>query len=429
MMEIAEYINKTVDSQFAGQRLKFDLSQGLFSSHSVDSGTRLLMKTLAQSLDLDGTNTVLDVGCGVGIIGVSLAKRSPAARVVLQDRDALAVEFARYNGERNGLTDLAVQGSLALEGDFGSPIDLIVSNLPAKAGAPVLRAFLRTAPLLLTENGVVAVVVVTPLAEAVRETLSAEGMEILLEEATKGHRVFHYRGGRAAIGREPDSPVIGLAPYIRARSSFSFRSVRYTIDVAYNIPDFDTLGTGVALAFETYESAKPRPGRAPAPPAAAQTSLRRIACWNPGQGHLPVYLTHRLRGGAVPVEILLCGRDLLQLEISRHNLIGTGAAVSKGLHLASEELLKESIEPRSLDLLTCSPMPIPGVSWQGRILSTAGQLLRDGGTLLVWSTSTEMARLMQVASGGHREFVVRAGKKRNGYRAVALQKVRKSSAD
>ena len=47
---------------------------------------------------------VLDVGAGVGVVGLAVAHRIPDAEVVLVERDPRLVELARTNIERNGLS-------------------------------------------------------------------------------------------------------------------------------------------------------------------------------------------------------------------------------------------------------------------------------------------------------------------------------------
>ena len=86
------FINKRVDFRFMREELHFDLSQSLFSSADVDIGSRFLLRTIVQNVVITGISSVLDIGCGVGVLGLSLKKINPDIQLVAQDRDALAQE-------------------------------------------------------------------------------------------------------------------------------------------------------------------------------------------------------------------------------------------------------------------------------------------------------------------------------------------------
>jgi tRNA1(Val) A37 N6-methylase TrmN6 len=51
-----------------------------------------------------GTGAVLDIGAGVGVIGLCVGRRCPEARAVLLERDPYLVALARDNIDRNGLS-------------------------------------------------------------------------------------------------------------------------------------------------------------------------------------------------------------------------------------------------------------------------------------------------------------------------------------
>lgn len=61
----------------------------------------LLAATLAPEIALEGP--VLDVGAGVGVVGLCVAARCPNAKVVLVERESKLAALARHNIERNGL--------------------------------------------------------------------------------------------------------------------------------------------------------------------------------------------------------------------------------------------------------------------------------------------------------------------------------------
>lgn len=73
--------------------------------------------------------TILDIGVGSGCIAVALAKARTDARIHGVDLSAKALELARRNADRHGVTVNLAQGSL-FEPFAGRKFDLIVSNPP-----------------------------------------------------------------------------------------------------------------------------------------------------------------------------------------------------------------------------------------------------------------------------------------------------------
>lgn len=86
------YFKKEVSLHCAGQDLRFRVAQDLFSSFEVDSGSRLLLRFLADA-DISKVRKVLDLGCGYGVIGLALKAAYRSGSVQMVDRDALAVEY------------------------------------------------------------------------------------------------------------------------------------------------------------------------------------------------------------------------------------------------------------------------------------------------------------------------------------------------
>lgn len=67
---------------------------GVFSAGGVDAATLLLLEHLKVAED---EQTLLDIGCGNGIIGLELWRQKPGSELHLMDDAALAVASARYN--------------------------------------------------------------------------------------------------------------------------------------------------------------------------------------------------------------------------------------------------------------------------------------------------------------------------------------------
>ena len=89
-----------------------------------------------------GGETVLDYGCGSGILAIAAAKMG-ASRIVGVDIDPAAVESARDNAFRNNVTAKFIDAGNTLE----MKADLVVANIlanPLKMLAPLLASHVRT---------------------------------------------------------------------------------------------------------------------------------------------------------------------------------------------------------------------------------------------------------------------------------------------
>lgn len=362
------FSNKQVSFRFLRQEIRLALSQSLFSSFDVDVGSRLLLKTVAQALDLSKVQTVLDVGCGVGTLGIALARALPQATITAQDRDALAVAFTQRNAQRNKIKTLTAVGGLAFQGLSG-PFDLIVANLPGKAGEEALRHWLGEMAARLTARGTAAVVIVTPLAPLIVAALQQQGSTITHTEQGKGHAVFHFGGGRPLA-----TAVDPLQPYTRGQFPFILGKQNLTLRTVHNLPEFDTLGHHTSLAVSTLQN---------------EIVQGQVLIWNPGQGHLPLFL-HR-RFGKQVAHVTLAGRDALSLQASEANLVANG--------LAPAAISRQHV-PHILDLhgrydwILIFPDTDPGVPWEPYLLPALAERLTENGRCLLTAKSAFTFRLL-----------------------------------
>jgi 16S rRNA G1207 methylase RsmC len=145
------YYKKRISYTHKGQSYQFDVAHTLFSTFEVDDGTDLLLRTI----DLEGQTPqyILDLGCGVGPIGIVLARQVPSAQVTLADKDLLAVRYARHNLALNEIGNATVCGSVGIREVPPGPYDLIVSNIPAKIGDAAIEEEFLLAPLGLLRPG------------------------------------------------------------------------------------------------------------------------------------------------------------------------------------------------------------------------------------------------------------------------------------
>lgn len=114
-----------------GHPFRFASTWGLFSPREVDAGTVMLL----EEIEVPRDGRCLDLGCGYGPIGLTLARLAPEGQTVMVDRDYLAVEYANLNAEANGVQNaraLLSNGFDEVPADLA--FDLVATNLPAKVG-------------------------------------------------------------------------------------------------------------------------------------------------------------------------------------------------------------------------------------------------------------------------------------------------------
>ncbi len=402
--------NKEVHYRSHGRDLSFSLSMGLFSSNAIDAGSRLLIDTLIDSVDLSKMQTALDAGCGVGTLAVTLKALYPDLDMIASDRDALALAVTDHNAQINGLSIKTVPGLDTLiydqeEGRFTGKehyFDLIMTNIPAKAGEPVLYRFLQNGLSQLTETGVFAFVIVDTLADHAQEMCEELTQEIITRQDGKRHSVFIIKK-EATRSYTIDSVFPGV--YVRAHERFSLKKLSYSIDTVYNIPGFDTIPYDAALGVKM----------------ACTQSPESLTLWNPGQGHYAMGILLQDRKKRIK-HIQLMGRDLLALKISEHSIKKSFPHVSVTIHFlhSISECLSNRHMPlkKKSNLLLITPDPIPLVSFVALVGSSQIVIEKEiRSDIIIASKSSAMASFSKGLTG----FTLRDSKKKHGFRAILFK--------
>jgi 16S rRNA (guanine1207-N2)-methyltransferase len=155
------------ETEVHGNHLIFHSTWGLFSPREIDEGSRLFL----EHVDLPQQAKILDIGCGYGALGISIAKEAPERMLHMVDTDFVAVEFAKKNAEVNGV---AKNCEVYLSNGFSNvpknlKFDAVISNLPAKVGRELLWILLNDAKDHLVPGGALYVVTISGLREFIKK--------------------------------------------------------------------------------------------------------------------------------------------------------------------------------------------------------------------------------------------------------------------
>lgn len=142
----------------------FHSTWGIFSPRAIDEGTLLLLKYL----DIKENDDCLDLGCGYGPLGLTMAKLAPNGTTTLVDKDFKAVEYSNINAELNQIKNAEALLSNGFDQISKRKFNLVVSNIPAKVGNEMLSLFLHDAYKQMKHGGKIYVVTITGLRKYIK---------------------------------------------------------------------------------------------------------------------------------------------------------------------------------------------------------------------------------------------------------------------
>ena len=162
---------RSINYSINGVDFSLESDNGVFSKNDLDKGSELLIETL---LPLNLGENILDIGCGIGVIGLTLAYFTPSLNVCLTDVNTRALGLCSANATTLKLSQRVtiLQSDIyqKIEGKFTS----IVSNPPIRAGKKVTYEIYRGALEHLVDSGSLYIVV--------RKNQGAESVKSYLEE-------------------------------------------------------------------------------------------------------------------------------------------------------------------------------------------------------------------------------------------------------
>jgi len=136
-------------------QMKFTTDIGVFSKKEIDFGSRLLIETFEEPQVAGG---FLDVGCGYGPIGLTLAKSYSERTVQMIDVNERAVGLSQKNAQLNNVSNVKVYKSNIYE-EVVDEFSAVLSNPPIRAGKEVVHKIIEDAKERLAVGGELWIVI------------------------------------------------------------------------------------------------------------------------------------------------------------------------------------------------------------------------------------------------------------------------------
>lgn len=135
------------------KKYSFVSNQGVFSKNKIDYGTELLLK----SLEINNEESLLDIGCGIGIMGIILKENYRNLKITMSDVNKRALKLAKTNALNNNvLVDITLSN---LFENIEQKFDIIISNPPIRTGKKITYKLYEESYNYLNSDGKLWIVV------------------------------------------------------------------------------------------------------------------------------------------------------------------------------------------------------------------------------------------------------------------------------
>ncbi len=400
-----DWYKKDVVLRWERSSLSFAVAQELFSSHAVDAGSKLLLRSVERT-EFPERGVALDFGCGYGVLGLAWKARMPDWNVRLIDRDALAVAFSAWNTERLGF---AAQGGVSSSVGLGpgqlppDGFNLVLWNVPGKAGGAVLERLAEDIADALGQSGMAALVVVNPLAAALRAVYVARAdLAMAHDERFSDHTVIHVRRDIPTISPEDQPGPFDRGVFDRDQRAFDTVAGTYTIRPVAGLPEYDSLAFDTAVIVSAIDALTHRP-----------EAVLIAGC---GQGHVPIAI-HLIHG---VTSFTLVDRDLLAQKASARALGDVGVDETRVRLVPGVEIgpIKSETQPFDTAILRLDDQ-LPSAVMRTMIQDLEHLAMDDGLTVIVGGGSTSVSRWI-AAVAKRKEWNARSRLKKRGASAATL---------
>jgi len=135
-----------------GHEYKFKTVSGVYAFKKIDKATRILIDRM-----IVHGESLLDLGCGYGVIGITIKKEYPDMKVYMSDINKRAIEFAKINAKDNNV-EVDIRWGDCYEPWKEMKFDMVVINPPLAAGKKVWLKMIKEAKDHLKSGGSLQIV-------------------------------------------------------------------------------------------------------------------------------------------------------------------------------------------------------------------------------------------------------------------------------
>jgi len=179
---------KKISFEVNGITMQLLTDNGVFSKGKVDEGSLAFLKVI---LPLDLGNNILDLGCGYGTIGLTLAMVKKEARVTLADINTRALALCKRNADAYNLSQRVTILQSDIYEKIEGPYDSIVVNPPIRAGKAVTYRMYEEAKQYLIDGGSLFIVIRKAQgAESAAKYIDSIFGNIKLLDRHKGYHIY-----------------------------------------------------------------------------------------------------------------------------------------------------------------------------------------------------------------------------------------------
>ncbi len=176
---------RTLSYNYKNITIDFFSDNGVFSKNHLDYGSRLLIETFLKN-ESDYEN-ILDLGCGYGLIGISLAKIT-GKNITMCDVNKRALHLCERNIAANKVNAKVIESNVYE--NISDKYDVIITNPPIKAGKKVILEFLINAKIHLNDGGRLWFVMRKDQGAKSIQKLLNEHYNVEIKEKDKGFYIF-----------------------------------------------------------------------------------------------------------------------------------------------------------------------------------------------------------------------------------------------